>query len=120
MTTKAQALHTFFSSFGLTAYAETSVPDGAQPPYITYTPVSGAFGDGHVPLYANIWMRGESEAAINAKAEQLGAALGDGGVMLPHSGGSVWLTRGAPFCQSMQDEDGNIKRRYINITAEFI
>ena len=33
---KAQALHSFWSGFGLTAYDENTVPDGAQLPYITY------------------------------------------------------------------------------------
>ena len=41
--------------------------------------------------------------------------------MVACQGGGVWLTRGSPFCQSLTDEDDNtIKRRYINVTAQFV
>ena len=33
---KQQAIHGFWSSFGITAYDENSVPDDAELPYITY------------------------------------------------------------------------------------
>ena len=35
--TAEQTLHSFWSSFGLTAYDENSVPDDAVLPYITYS-----------------------------------------------------------------------------------
>ena len=37
---KSQAVHDFWSSFGLTAYDENAVPDNAQMPYITYSVVT--------------------------------------------------------------------------------
>jgi len=117
--TKAAAIQAFMSQFGIPAYSDAAVPENAALPYITYTPVSGSWGDGQVPLYVNIWTKG-SEADINARAEQIGDALGIGGVMLPYGDGAVWLMRGTPFSQAVQDTDSEIKRRYINITAEFI
>ena len=36
---KEQAIHFFWSQFGLPAYDENSVPDDAQMPYITYNVV---------------------------------------------------------------------------------
>ena len=41
--TKAEALHSFYSSFGLTAYEENSVPDDAEFPYITYNITTDSF-----------------------------------------------------------------------------
>lgn len=41
--TKAAALHSFFSGFGLTAYEENSVPDDAVFPYITYSLTTDSF-----------------------------------------------------------------------------
>ena len=40
---------------------------------------------------------------------------------MPVDGGVLWLKRGTPFAQSMGDEtDDLIKRKYLNITAEFL
>ena len=40
---------------------------------------------------------------------------------IPCDGGYIWLKRGSPFCQSLKYEDDNsIKRRYINLTAEYL
>lgn len=118
--TPEAALHSFFSGFGLPAYAATSVPDDAELPYLTYELSTGAFGDAESPVYASIWYRTTSEAVPNAKAREVSEAIGMGGVMLPCDGGAVWLKRSAPFSQSMADDtDSGIKRRYLLMTAEF-
>lgn len=47
--------------------------------------------------------------------------LGISGKLPPCDGGYIWLKRGTPWCQPMIDQaDSNIKRRYINITAEYL
>lgn len=118
--TPEAALHSFFSGFGIPAYAATSVPDDAELPYLTYELSTGAFGDAESPVYAGLWYRTTSEAVPNAKAHEVSEALGRGGVMLPCDGGAVWLKRSAPFSQSMADDtDSGIKRRYLLMTAEF-
>lgn len=114
------ALHSFFSGFGIPAYPHTAVPDQAAMPYLTYTPIFGYAFD-QAGITVNLWYRTESEASPNAKAAEIAETLGDGGVMVACQGGGVWLTRGSPFCQSLTDEDDNtIKRRYINVTAQFV
>lgn len=103
------------------AYASTSVPNDAVLPYLTYDASVGAWDSGEMPIAANIWMRTFSEAVPNAKAQEVSEAIGDGGVILLCDGGYVWLKRGSPFCQSMRDDtDESVKRRYINITAEYL
>lgn len=121
--TKAAALYAFWSGFGLPAYEETTVPTGddAPPfPYITYQVITDSFGS-DVALTASVWYRSESWLEINAKAEEIGAYIGRGGRVVPCSGGAIWLKRGQPFAQSMGDDaDNMIRRKYINITAEFL
>lgn len=117
--TKAAALQNFFESFGLQAFEENSVPSGEAYPYITYNLSTGSF-DEEIPLSASLWYRDSSWVNANAKSEEISAAIGMGGKMLHCDGGAIWIKRGSPFSQSMGDpEDDLIKRKYINITAEF-
>ena len=118
--TKAAAIYQFWNSFGLTAYEENSVPDEAAFPYITYQLVTDGF-DREIQLTASIWYRSESWTGINAKTEEISQKISRGGKVIPCDGGSIWMKRGQPFAQSMGDESDNlIKRKYLNITAEFM
>ena len=118
--TKAAAIYQFWSSFGLTAYEENTVPTDAAFPYITYQLVTDSF-DREIPLTASLWYRIESWTGINAKTEEISQKISRGGKIIPCDGGAIWLKRGQPFAQSMGDEsDDLIKRKYLNITAEFM
>ena len=118
--TKAAAIYQFWSCFGLTAYEENTVPTDAAFPYITYQLVTDSF-DSEIPLTASLWYRSESWTAINAKTEEISQKISRGGKVIPCDGGAIWLKRGQPFAQSMGDESDNlIKRKYLNITAEFM
>ncbi len=116
--TKAAAIYQFWGTF-LTAYEENTVPENASFPYITYQLVTDSF-DTDVQMTASIWYRGSSWTQANAKAEEISNYIGRGGVFLNCDGGKIWLKRGTPFSQNMGDESDNlIKRKYLNITAEF-
>ena len=118
--TKAAAIYQFWSSFGLTAYEENTVPTDAAFPYITYQLVTDSF-DREIPLSASLWYRSESWTGINAKTEEISQTVSRGGKIIPCDGGAIWLKRGQPFAQSMGDESDNlIKRKHLNITAEFM
>ena len=118
--TKEAALYNFWSGFGLTAYEENSVPDEATFPYITYQLVTDSF-DREIPLSASLWYRSESWTAINAKTEEISQKISRGGKIISCDDGAIWLKRGQPFAQGMGDEsDDLIKRKYLNITAEFM
>ncbi len=117
--TKAAAIYNFWNSF-LTAYEENSVPTDATFPYITYQLVTDSF-DTDVQMTASVWYRGSSWVDINAKTEEISQAIGRGGKILNCDNGKIWLKRGTPFAQNMGDESDNlIKRKYLNITAEFL
>lgn len=131
--TPAAALYQFFASAipGWSAYSETAVPSQAAGdaydaafPYLTYSLPTSSFDFGEVSIAVNLWHKAANnqkipETVMNDAANALSAAIGRGGVTLPCDGGFIWLKRGTPFAQAMQDEDTTIKRRYINITAEF-
>ena len=118
--TKGAALQAFFSQF-MDAYAASAVPEDVTFPYLTYELITSALDGGEVGLTVNLWFYTTSEAVPNAKAQELSDAIGYGGVTLPCDGGFIWLKRGSPWCQNLQDDtDQNIKRRYINVTAEYM
>lgn len=123
MTYTAQALYSFFSGFGIPAFTEYDVPDEfpdgngemqpVTPPYITYQLIEPDWDDGGT-FYARVWYRSTSYAAINAKVDQIKAAIGEG-ISLPTPGGAVYLTKGTPFAQNMPMEgDDTLKVVYLN------
>lgn len=122
--TKAAAIYQFFSGFGLPAYEENSVydmDDMPDFPYITYELNTDSFSNNSISLSCSLWYRSTSWVQCNAKAEEISEAIGQGGVILPCDGGYIWIKRSSPFAQSMGDDsDDMIKRKYINISAEFL
>lgn len=117
--TKAAAIYRFWSSFGLTAYEENTVPTDAAFPYVTYQLVTDSF-DREVSATASLWYRSESWTAINAKTEEISAHIGLGGKIIKCDGGRIWIKRGQPFAQNMGDEgDDLIRRKYITLSVEY-
>lgn len=116
---KIQAYQAFWTSFGLPAYDETHVPDGAQLPYITIE-VSEDFFDNDLALTASIWYRSESWKDITEKAMAISEAIGRGGRIVPYDGGGIWIRRGSPWAQRMSDtEDDMIRRIVLNVIVEY-
>ena len=120
---KEQALHKFWSGFGLTAYDENTVPDNAMSAnngkYLTYTAGLANF-DEPVMLSASLWYKSEKDwSAITAKMYEINNHIGLGGKVVPFTGGALWIKRGVPFAQRMADEDDTIRRIYINIEVEY-
>ena len=118
--TKGAALQSFFDSI-MTSYAASSVPENATLPYLNYDFITSAWDGGEVGLTVNMWFRTTSEKEPNAAVDKLSNAIGLGGVQIPCDDGVIWLKRGSPWAQSLTDEtDKTIKRRYINVTAEYL
>ena len=101
------------------AYPFTAVPEKAKTPYLTYTPVYSAWGEGAVSITVNLWYRTKAEELLDAVVQELSRRIGVGET-IPCDGGYIWLKRGSPFAQPVADPDPAIKRRYINITAEYM
>lgn len=120
MASKQGAIASWLGSFGMPAYSARAVPPDATLPYLTFSSVDGAWGYGEQNVSVDVWERTESEVAINARVEAMGRALGIGGVILRCEGGAVWLKRGAPFANATDSGEDGVKRRTVNVSAEFI
>lgn len=115
-----QAQYAFWSSFGVPAYEENSVPDNPVFPYITYESAASAFDDDYF-VNASVWTRSTSWAQADALSDAIEQNLTYGGKVLPYTGGMIWVTLGAPFAQSMGDpEDGMIKRKRLSVLLHFV
>lgn len=118
--TKEAALQAFFEQF-LPSYAASAVPEDVEFPYLTYELITGAWEEGEVGLTVNLWYYTTSEAAPNAKVREISAAIGMSGTLVPCDNGAIWFKRGSPWAQSLTDStDTRIKRRYLNVTAEYL
>jgi hypothetical protein len=118
---KAQAIQSFWESFGIPAYDETAVPDDAVMPYITYSVSTDSLGS-VVNMYASLWYHSTSWREISEKTETIAEYIVR---MSPPSiefnGGRLYIAKGTPFAQRMADpSDSMIRRMYLNIQAEFL
>ena len=117
---KIQTLHSFWSGFGLKAYDENSVPDDAILPYITYEVVSDDFGN-TVAQSASLWYRSTSWAEATAKEMQIADFITRGGRMISFDNGAMWIQKGRPWAQRMNDpSDDMIKRIILNLEVEYM
>lgn len=116
-----EAQYLFWSSFGVPAYEENSVPDidEIEFPYITYQAVMSPF-DNSIPVSASIWTRSTSWVEADTLADTVENALKSGGKVLPYTGGIIWVTPRNPLAQSMGDpQDDQIKRKLLLVTLYF-
>ena len=116
---KDQAIQSFFSSFGWTAYEENAVPDDATLPYISYEVMTDNIGN-TVYLSASLWDRSTKWATINAKAREIAELLGYSGTTVRFDNGVMFVTQGSPFAQRMADDDDTIRRILLNFAVEFL
>lgn len=120
---KAQAIHDFWSSFGLKAFDEMSAYDTAMElpdKYITYEVQTSNLGT-PVALTASLWYRSTSWADISQKADQIAQYIGYGGKVVPVDGGYIWIKLGSPFAQRMAvEQNDSIRRIYMNISVDFL
>lgn len=109
----AAALKTFFSGFGLPAYAESSVPENVQLPYITYSLAEPEW-DQKASMYARVWDKTKSNDGIIRKADQILADIGRGKrIPLEDSGELVIWPENA---QVQIQTDGDYRYAYINLS----
>lgn len=120
----AGALYRFFSSFGIPAFVENTVPDLPQrngirapfaPPYITYE-LKEPEPLGKVSLAARVWYLDSGFAAVTAKVKEIKSRVvcaGQNGLRLPAGDGYLCLWPDAPFCQFQPPDEPKIKIAYL-------
>lgn len=116
---KWQAVQSFWESFSIPAYNESVVDTEISMPYITYSAAISGFDD-PVSYTVSLWYYSNSWSEISRKASEIETEIGEGGVLVPYAGGSVWIKKGTPFAQRMSDPDARIRRIILNITVEFL
>ena len=116
---KEMAIQKFWSSFGVKAYDESTVPEDAEIPRITYNIAVDSF-DRPVSLTASIWDRSKSWQRVTSIKDLVAEAVGYGGTTVKYEGGMVWVKPRTPFAQRMSDPDDSIRRIVLNLEAEFI
>ena len=109
----AAALKTYLSGFGLSAYAENSVPETAKLPYITYF-FSDPEWNQKATMYVQIWDRTKSNDGIIKKADQIAADIGERKT-LSIEGGYLVLWPESPLIQILTD--GDFRRAYMNLSV---
>ena len=114
MMNTARALYEFWSGFGLPAYTVNTIPDEADPPYITYSLVEIESLEAGTH-YAQIFYRATSNEALLRKTDEVLNVLGSKGCSIPCEGGSVVLRPANPKVQWMTDENPEIRYAYINM-----
>lgn len=115
-----QAIHSFWSGFGVPAYNRYAVPDDATFPYLTYETAVGSLDD-LIPLSASLWYRSDSLAALSRKTEEIYRFIVENDpVTIEIDGGYLWLYKSGAFAQDQASGNDSIKSKYITIYAEFI
>ena len=122
MPNKWQAQQNFWSSFGLAAYDQNTVPNTAKMPYITYEAFSGGLGTVQTTT-ASIWYRSKSWAEISLKADEIAQKINamppatsiDGGMY------KVRIPLDMPFAQRMEEpDDADVRRVVLHVEVEFL
>lgn len=119
---KQQALYKFWGSFGLPVYEQNNVPYDVIMPYITYAESIGSIGD-NLTLTGSLWYFSEDEERTDIvdKTNEIAEAIGLGGMTVKYDDGMLWVKKGTPFAQAMDDpQDTRIKRMVLNLSAEYL
>ena len=115
MRNAVQALHTYLSGFGLKAYAEDSVPDNAQLPYITYRVVDPEWHQ-KATFFVRVWFRSTRNAELLEKADQITGDIGEA-KRLPFDGGLLVVWPESPKVQIVVDsKDRDLRYAYISLS----
>ena len=118
--TKIEALYSFFSSFGIPAYEENSVHAMAESgdvpsfPYLTYELKTDSFGESDVFISFSLWYRSMSLIDIQAKSDEIAAAIGRIGKMIDFDNGSILIMRSQPWAQSQSDGVDDMVKRFVH------
>lgn len=112
-----QTWQEWIEGFSLPAYDESTVPEDASMPRITYAWSETEF-DTPTTLPVSLWYRAKGWKDITQKAEEIYDDIGYGGKTLKTTDGYLWVLRGSPFYQRVTDEDDGIRRIMLNIIVE--
>lgn len=109
-----KGLNKFFSQFGM-AYIETSVPESAEFPYITYKCGSEDWNNKAL-ISCSIYSKSSSYLELSEIAEKILDSARDGAI-INVDGGYLCIYLGEPEFQIVPNADYNIRQGYINFVV---
>ena len=109
-----KGLNQFFSQFG-TAYIETSVPESAEFPYITYKCGSEDWSNKAL-ISCSIYSKSSSYLELSEIAEKILDSARNGAI-INVDGGYLCIYLGEPEFQIVPNTDYNIRQGYINFVV---
>ena len=109
-----KGLNKFFSQFG-TAYIETSVPESAVFPYITYKCGSEDWNNKAL-ISCSIYSKSSSYVELSEIAEKILDSARDGAI-INVEGGYLCIYLGEPEFQIVPNTDYDIRQGYINFVV---
>ena len=128
---KQQAYNNFWAGFGVFAFEENSVPDDSvikqlieagaaesKYPYITYQVITDDLDHPIYPM-ASIYDRNSSWEKADKLANTISARIKEMGT-IKLDNGRMFINKGNPFSQHMDEEgDKAIRRIVLNLAVEF-
>lgn len=115
----AKTLYSYFSQF-CPAYAKGNIPSNATRPYLTYTvDYVPDFEDNIIQVM--VYTEGKSLSKVAEIVDKIEENLGEG-ITIKVSGNSftsMYLRKGTPFAQYMNDDDTEMSA-YINIINKIL
>lgn len=111
----AKSYYNLFNSFGITGYLEGSVPTGASFPYLTYN-LSNVSNFEENLIQVKLYSKSSSLVEISSIIDRIENYIGEG-VKFDFDNNIIWLYKGSPFAQLVNDEDSSIKSALINIVS---
>lgn len=115
---KWNSQYAYWSSFGIPAYNEQTVPEDAVMPYLTYQSVIGSL-NGRMTVSGSLYYRGTSWAPIMQKVMEMEPFIDR---QIPIDGGAVLIRKPvANFAQPMDvPGDSRVRRILLTVEVEFL
>ncbi len=123
--TKSERFYSFFSSFGIPAYEENSVPadaDGIKngEPYLTYEFTEDTFDGDDININAQLFDKDSSWLFLDSLTSSISDYIGRQGKVLPVDNGYILVMRGTPFAQNRKESaDGTVKCKVLTFIVRF-
>lgn len=109
-----KTLFLFFNSLGYEVYLEGQVSESAKFPYITLSYQLEDFGVDSL-IQGQIWDKSYSRETVNRISDELLSIIQNGiKVRITDNEGYLYLRRGSPFIQAINDTEG-LQVNYFNI-----
>lgn len=115
MRNAVMALHAYLNGFDIPAYAEDTVPETAQLPYITYRLVDPEWHQ-KASFFVRVWFRSTLNGPVLEKADEITGDIGEA-KRIPFEGGLLVVWPETPKVQVIVDgNDRSLRYAYINLS----